>query len=288
MPLPNGDLACVWFGGTQEGTPDVSIYVSRLAAGTSQWSQPVKLSDDPARSEQNPVLFPAPDGRLWLLWTAQISGNQDTAIVRRRISDDAGHSWGPIETMFDAHGTSGIFIRHPIAVLDNGEWLLPVYYCHGTPGVKWIGDFDASAVRISADAGTGAEHLRRAQLANGLAGDASDRDYRGSGLTQGGLSQRARRWRLAKPLRRREYWLSLVGPARCLPMVARGSLSMLDCIRLGQPGLPWPACRASARGAWRPRLRREHGLAQRWRLATSREHFGWCCTTRSPAKPWAR
>lgn len=31
--LPNGDLLCVWFGGTQEGIPDVSIYLSRLAAG---------------------------------------------------------------------------------------------------------------------------------------------------------------------------------------------------------------------------------------------------------------
>ena len=32
--LPNGDLLCVWFGGTQEGIPDVSIYMSRLRAGS--------------------------------------------------------------------------------------------------------------------------------------------------------------------------------------------------------------------------------------------------------------
>ena len=73
--------------------------------------------DDPTRSEQNPILFPAPDGRLWLLWTAQISGNQDTAIVRRRISTDNGRTWGPIETLFDRVGTSGVFVRHPPAVL---------------------------------------------------------------------------------------------------------------------------------------------------------------------------
>jgi predicted neuraminidase len=53
----------------------------------------VRLSDDPTRSEQNPLLFPAPDGKLWLLWTAQISGRQDTAIVRRHISADQGRSW---------------------------------------------------------------------------------------------------------------------------------------------------------------------------------------------------
>ena len=33
MPLPNGDIGCVWFGGTQEGIPDISIYFSRLASG---------------------------------------------------------------------------------------------------------------------------------------------------------------------------------------------------------------------------------------------------------------
>jgi predicted neuraminidase len=153
MPLANGDLACVWFGGTQEGMADISIYFSRLAAGTARWSWPRKLSDDPKRSEQNPILFPAPDGSLWLIWTAQISGNQDTAFVRRRISLDNGHTWGPIETLFPRQGDSGIFIRQPFVVLDNGDWLLPVYYCRTAPGRKWVGDNDVSAVKISSDNG---------------------------------------------------------------------------------------------------------------------------------------
>lgn len=178
LPLPNGDLACVWFGGTQEGIPDISIYLSRLPAGETRWTEPEKLSDDPERSEQNPILFIAPDGRLWLIWTAQISGNQDTAIVRRRISPDLGRTWGPIETLFDRVGTSGIFVRHPPIILDNGELLLPIYYCHGTPGRKWVGDHDASAVRISADGGrtwqefpvpgsTGCVHMDAQRLADG-------------------------------------------------------------------------------------------------------------------------
>ena len=63
MPLANGDLACVWFGGTQEGMSDISVYFSRLPHGATQWSAAEKLSDDSGRSEQNPVLFPAPDAR---------------------------------------------------------------------------------------------------------------------------------------------------------------------------------------------------------------------------------
>lgn len=150
LVLDNGDLLCTWFAGTQEGIPDIHIYMSRLKKGESSWSKAVKVSDDPTRSEQNPVLFKAPDEKIWLLYTAQKSGNQDTAIVRYRISEDNGHSFGPIKTLFDQEGT---FIRQPIVVLDNGEWLLPVFYCHTTKGRKWTGHRDTSAVKISKDEG---------------------------------------------------------------------------------------------------------------------------------------
>ena len=60
--LGNGDLACVWFAGTQEGIPDISVYLSRLAKGADRWTPAEKLSDDPTRSEQNPILFTTPRG----------------------------------------------------------------------------------------------------------------------------------------------------------------------------------------------------------------------------------
>ncbi|MEI2266343.1 sialidase family protein [Erwinia sp. CGal63] len=150
LPLPDGDLLCVWFGGTQEGIADISVWCSRLAKNSDCWSEPQKLSDDSSRSEQNPVLFLAPDNVLWLLWTAQKSGNQDTAIVRFRQSQDFGKSWGPIATLLDKPGT---FIRQPIVVLENGNWLLPVFYCTTRPGEKWVGNYDTSAVKISSDQG---------------------------------------------------------------------------------------------------------------------------------------
>ena len=157
--LANGDLLCVWFGGTQEGIPDVSIYMSRLAAGSGIsgiWSAPQKLSDDPTRSEQNPVLFTAPDGRLWLTYTAQLSGHQNTAFVRRRISSDGGLTWGPIDTLFDRPGT---FVRQPIVVAPDGAWICPVFLCRTEPGERWVGNNDISAVMVSSDHGaTWREH----------------------------------------------------------------------------------------------------------------------------------
>ncbi|WP_439499761.1 sialidase family protein [Bosea sp. (in: a-proteobacteria)] len=158
--LGNGDLATVWFGGTQEGIPDISVYFSRLPKGTEAWTTPEKLSNDPARSEQNPVLFTTPKGELWLIWTAQISGNQDTSLVRKRVSLDHGASWGPIETLFDAPQGHGLFVRQPPAVLDDGAWVIPVFHCVSVPGQKWVGDRDVSAVRVSTDEGrTWSEHV---------------------------------------------------------------------------------------------------------------------------------
>ncbi|MGX0496403.1 sialidase family protein [Klebsiella aerogenes] len=150
LPLPDGTLLCVWFGGSQEGKADISVWGARLAPGAASWSEATKLSDDPQRSEQNPVLFQAPDGVLWLLWTAQHAGNQDTAIVRYRQSRDGGKHWGAIATLLDEPGT---FIRQPISVMPNGNWLLPVFYCRTRPGEKWVGNDDVSAVKISADGG---------------------------------------------------------------------------------------------------------------------------------------
>lgn len=152
LPLPNGDLLCTWFGGTQEGIADISAYYSRLKKGSQTWTKAVKLSNDATRSEQNPLFFLAPDNVLWLLYTAQIAGNQDTAIVRYRQSHDFGETWGPIKTLLE-DPNKGIFIRQPITVMPNGDWLLPVFYCIAKPGEKWVGSYDTSGVMISKDNG---------------------------------------------------------------------------------------------------------------------------------------
>ncbi|MDQ0870127.1 putative neuraminidase [Arthrobacter sp. V1I9] len=160
LTLPDGRLGCVWFGGTQEGVPDISIWFSALEPGSSQWSSPEQLSDDSARSEQNPILFTNADGALWLLYTAQKAGNQDTAEVRRRISTDSGRTWGEVETLFAANETGGVFVRQLPVVLPSGRLMVPIFRCITVPGEKWVGNSDDSAVMISDDAGaTWSEHV---------------------------------------------------------------------------------------------------------------------------------
>ncbi|MCP2167625.1 sialidase family protein [Goodfellowiella coeruleoviolacea] len=176
--LPGGDLGCVWFGGTQEGVSDISIWFSRLAPGGHTWSAPVRLSGDATRSEQNPVLAVTPEGQVWLYYTAQRAGHQDTAEVRLRVSTDAGATWSPPRTLFPATADGGIFVRQPPVVLPTGRWLLPVFHCVATPGRAWVGDHDTSAVMVSDDAGatwlrrdvpdsTGCVHMNIHPLADG-------------------------------------------------------------------------------------------------------------------------
>jgi len=149
--LADGSLACVWFGGSMEGRSDINVFMSRLAPGSAQWSAPVQLSNDPERSEQNPILCVMPRGELWLLHTSQSSGHQDTSVVRRRISRDNGLSWGPTEDL--AGAPAGTFVRQPIRIQADGSWLLPIFRCKPVPGKAWDGSLDDSAVLRSSDQG---------------------------------------------------------------------------------------------------------------------------------------
>ena len=135
LPLPNGDLLCCWFAGSDEGNADISIVLSRLDAGASRWTDPAKVSDDPSRSEQNPSLFLNPNGEIWLMYTAQTARTPETAAehnlqytaeIRRKVSRDGGRTWGPTTTMFDRPGS---FCRQKVQVLGSGRWIFGNWIC---------------------------------------------------------------------------------------------------------------------------------------------------------------
>ncbi|KAH8880521.1 glycosyl hydrolase, partial [Thozetella sp. PMI_491] len=152
LQLPDGTLLCTWFGGTQEGTADISVYLSRRLPGSASWSQPARISSDPNRSEQNPILFRDPaSGMLWLFHTAQPAGNQNEAEVVARTSADQGVTWSsPISPFPEKRG---LFVRQPVVVLPNGTWVLPAWYCRSPPGFRWNGTDDVSTVLFSKDSG---------------------------------------------------------------------------------------------------------------------------------------
>lgn len=156
LELPNGDLLCCWFAGSDEGNADISIALSRLNAGESTWEKAEIVSDDPERSEQNPSLFLHPNGEIWLMYTAQVSRSpennphfnlQYTAEIRRKISKDNGHTWGKTEVMFDRPGS---FCRQKIQILSDGRWVFGNWICF--PDETRNGS-DITVVQISDDQG---------------------------------------------------------------------------------------------------------------------------------------
>lgn len=139
---PDGTLDCLWFAGGLEGKADICIHRATLENGV--WSQAEQLTNDPDRSEQNPVLFHPPGGRALLLHTAQPGGNQDACVVRMR------EPGGPAR---DLPLPAGTFIRAAPHVRPDGAWLLPLFHCTAQPGARWTGRLDTASVAISPDAG---------------------------------------------------------------------------------------------------------------------------------------
>lgn len=113
VELRNGDLMASWFGGSDEGNPDVGIWGSRRTAGG--WSAPVELVKEPAIAMYNPVLFYTKDERLWLYY--KFGPHPTSWTAGRMFSVDDGEKWSTPE-----HLPAGLYgpIRAKPLVLADG------------------------------------------------------------------------------------------------------------------------------------------------------------------------
>lgn len=151
--LPDGTLTCAWFGGTLEGRSDIFIHLATLAPGSDTWSAADRVSDDPDRSEQNPVVFSDPEtGAPGLFHTAQPGGRQEECVVRFRPLERGadGVRSGEPRTVDLPKGT---FIRAQVTLRDDGAWMLPLFLCRTANGARWTGSHDVAAVATSTDRG---------------------------------------------------------------------------------------------------------------------------------------
>lgn len=174
---PDGAVICAWFGGTLEGKSDISIHAAVLLPGADAWGPAQLLSHDADHSEQNPVIFAAPGGGLWLFHTSQPSGNQDECRIRMAPLTRDGVTVTAGEGRF-LDLPRGCFVRAPLVVRDDGAWLLPIFRCVQRPGQKWNGSHDTANVGISHDNGVswvledvpasiGSVHMSPVDLGNG-------------------------------------------------------------------------------------------------------------------------
>ena len=116
-------LLAAWFGGTDEGQPDVAIYLARREGGA--WSKPVKVFDGVQADGRrfpcyNPVLF-RPEGGPLLLF-AKIGPSPARWWGVLSTSDDDGLTWTKPERLPD--GILGPIKNKPIRLAD-GSLLCP-------------------------------------------------------------------------------------------------------------------------------------------------------------------
>ena len=110
LVLKNGDALCFWFSGAGEGHSN-GIAMSRLAKESQQWSTPIEVDHQDARS----FAFQVASGRIWLLHTSQVAGQWQTkATVEYLTSGDDGKTWSKAKTLF---GKPGSFVRQPPILL---------------------------------------------------------------------------------------------------------------------------------------------------------------------------
>jgi predicted neuraminidase len=119
----SGTLLTAWFGGTEEGHDDVSIWLARRENG--RWSPGVKVADGVQRAGKrhptwNPVLFQPRGGPLQLYYKVGPSPREWWGMVIE--STDDGRTWGAPRRLPD--GILGPIKNKPV-VLTDGSWLSP-------------------------------------------------------------------------------------------------------------------------------------------------------------------
>lgn len=123
--LTNGDLYIAYYGGSSEYGDDTAVYGARLKSGEIQWSEPRVIADTPEQGEGNPVVWQAPDGRVWLFYVNRYGKTWSNARVKVKISDDGAETWSD---SFMLNFEEGSMVRGQPIVLNNGDYLLPMYH----------------------------------------------------------------------------------------------------------------------------------------------------------------
>ena len=122
--LDNGDLYITFYGGGGEYEDESKVYGIRRAKGETAWSEPQLLADTPFQGEGNGIVWQAPDGLVWLFYVQRYGDTWSESRIKAKISEDGAKTWSDSMVLSFEMGT---MVRGRPIVLNNGEYLLPVY-----------------------------------------------------------------------------------------------------------------------------------------------------------------
>ncbi|MCF6284335.1 MAG: exo-alpha-sialidase, partial [Candidatus Hydrogenedentes bacterium] len=144
--LDNGDIFITYYGGGGEYEDESKVWGMRRKKGETTWSEPQLLADTPFRGEGNGIVWQAPDGLVWLFYVQRYGETWSESRIKAKVSRDGAHTWSDSMVLSFEMGT---MVRGRPIVLNNGEYLLPVYYETGSDR----GPVNALAKALSKDLG---------------------------------------------------------------------------------------------------------------------------------------
>jgi predicted neuraminidase len=118
VELADGSLLAAWFQGSGErDADDVRIMGARRAADGLEWGEPFLLADTPGHPDCNPVLWIDKSDQLWLFWSAILSNDWGSSLVKYRTSTnyqamDGSPRWN---WQGDLHVKPAAFHRHMLS-----------------------------------------------------------------------------------------------------------------------------------------------------------------------------
>jgi predicted neuraminidase len=122
--LDTGDLYVAYYGGGGEYEDDSKVWGMRRAIDGDTWSEPAVIADTPFLGEGNPVVWQAPDGMVWLYYVQRYGDTWSDSRIKAKISTDGAKTWSdPLDVTFDP----GTMVRSTPIVLNNGQFLVPIY-----------------------------------------------------------------------------------------------------------------------------------------------------------------
>ena len=134
--LPDGTLLLAWFSGTKEEADKCAIVVSRLPAGSAQWTAPATVSERDGFSNQNPVLFHDAATNATLLFHSQLAAGAGEGLDSLWVlqSADGGVTWTRPAPFLDLSADKkGVFDRNRIIPRADGSLLFPLYWTTAGP-----------------------------------------------------------------------------------------------------------------------------------------------------------
>lgn len=148
--LQGGDLYLAFYGGSGEYGDDTAVYGARLRKGESEWTLPEVIADTPDRSEGNPVVWQAPDGVVWLFYVNRYGPTWSNARVKVKLSKDGCRTWSDSFMLTFKEGTMA---RGQPIVLNDGDYLLPLYYETGDDRERTASDTSSFFMRYDPETG---------------------------------------------------------------------------------------------------------------------------------------